>query len=144
MLENILSIIYLLLAIIVSAFFVIFLNRLIFVIDDYLTERNNIKKFEVNVTTPNDGEALKALDNLINNTIAEYYALNMGYRNKGINSKMEEEMQKEITKIIGERISDVLIDKLSFYYDRNCIDKIIANKCYIKITDFVIAENTPE
>lgn len=144
MLTEILAVVYALICIVSMVFGILMLNRLIIVLDEYLKEKNDIRRFEVNVTTPNDGEALKSLDDLINNTIAEYYALNIGYRNKGINSKMEEDMQKEITKLVGERISSTLLDKLTFYYDRNTIDQIIANKCYIKITDFVISENRPD
>lgn len=144
MLTEILAVVYALICIVSMVFSILMLNRLIIVLDEYLKEKNDIRRFEVNVTTPNDGEALKSLDDLINNTIAEYYALNIGYRNKGINSKMEEDMQKEITKLVGERISSTLLDKLTFYYDRNTIDQIIANKCYIKITDFVISENRPD
>lgn len=144
MLAEILTVVYALICIVSMVFGILMLNRLIIVLDEYLKEKNDIRRFEVNVTTPNDGEALKSLDDLINNTIAEYYALNIGYRNKGINSKMEEDMQKEITKLVGERISSTLLDKLTFYYDRNTIDQIIANKCYIKITDFVISENRPD
>lgn len=144
MLTEILTVVYALICIVSMVFGILMLNRLIIVLDEYLKEKNDIRRFEVNVTTPNDGEALKSLDDLINNTIAEYYALNIGYRNKGINSKMEEDMQKEITKLVGERISSTLLDKLTFYYDRNTIDQIIANKCYIKITDFVISENRPD
>lgn len=144
MLDSFLSCIYLILCIIITLFFIIGFNRVIFIIDRYLAEKNNIRRFSVNVTTPNDGEALKALDDLINNTIAEYYALNIGYRGKGINSKMEEQMHKEITQLVSVRISSVLIDKLTFYYDKDCIDGIIASKCYIKITDFVISQNSPE
>ena len=144
MLTEILAVVYALICIVSMVFGILMLNRLIIVLDEYLKEKNDIRRFEVNVTTPNDGEALKSLDDLINNTIAEYYALNIGYRNKGINSKMEEDMQKEITKLVGERISSTLLHKLTFYYDRNTIDQIIANKCYIKITDFVISENRPD
>lgn len=145
MLTNLLAVFLVVFLVVATIIGVLILNRLIVVLDTYLTTKNRIKRYEVNVTTPNDGEALKSLDDLINNTIAEYYALNIGYRStKGINSKMEEEMQKNIAELVGTRISDTLIDKLTFYYDRDSLDQIIANKCFIKVTDFIIAQNRPE
>ena len=107
-----------------------------------LREKNNIKSFEVNVTTPLDDEAIKSLDKMIEDAMVDYLVINYGWKQGNfINSEDEKKLISEIAQVIENRISPILLDKLSFYYSTDGISEVIANKVYIKVLSYTIDNN---
>lgn len=105
-------------------------------------EKNNIRAFEVNVTTPNDNEALDALNKLIDDSLSDWIILNRGYKeNEYINSEEEKNITKAIGELVNSRVSPILLDKLSFYYSTESLPEVIATKVYIKVLNYVITIN---
>lgn len=107
-----------------------------------LREKNNIRSFEVNVTTPLDDEAIKSLDKMIEDAMVDYLVINYGWKQGNfINSEDEKKLISEIAQVIENRISPILLDKLSFYYSADGISEVIANKVYIKVLSYTIDNN---
>lgn len=126
------------LIIIIGIFFIKFTNDFIMI----EKEKNNIKSFEVNVTTPNDNEAIESLNRLIDDALSDWIILNRGYKQDDyINSEEEKRITKAIGELVNSRISPILLDKLSFYYSSESLPEVIATKVYIKVLNYVIAVN---
>lgn len=126
------------LIIIIGIFFIKFINDFIMI----EKEKNNIKLFEVNVTTPNDNEAIESLNKLIDDALSDWVILNRGYKqDEYINSEEEKRITKAICELVNSRISSVLLDKLSFYYASESMPEVIATKVYIKVLNYVITVN---
>ena len=51
------------------------------------------------------------------------------------------EINKEINHIVAQRISPVMMEQLSLYYNSESITDVIAKKIYFRVTNFVIEHN---
>ena len=58
-----------------------------------------------------------------------------------ITEQEEIEINKEINHIVAQRISPVMIEQLSLYYNSDSITDVIAKKIYFRVTNFVIEHN---
>ena len=47
----------------------------------------------------------------------------------------------KINHIVAQRISPVMIEQLSLYYNSDSITDVIAKKIYFRVTNFVIEHN---
>lgn len=105
-------------------------------------EANDIKAYEIRVTTPNDEEAIKSLDKLIEDTLIDYVLLNKAYKeNRYINSVEERKILDEVTKLVRDRISPIILDKLNFIYSESGTYEVIGTKVYERVISYVIDNN---
>ena len=58
-----------------------------------------------------------------------------------INKSMEDEMVKTLSEVIPTRISPTLYSQLSLIYDPSQIPKVIGEKLYLKMLEYVIEFN---
>lgn len=107
-----------------------------------IKEQNDIKSFEINTSTISDTEALKALDNLIEDTMTNYILLNRGWKSGTyITSEEEQKIAKEVGELVQHRISPVMMDKLSFFYSAEALSEIIGEKIYIRVMSYSLDQN---
>lgn len=107
-----------------------------------IKEQNDIKSFEINTSTISDTEALKALDNLIEDTMTNYILLNRGWKSGTyITSEEEQKIAKEVGELVQHRISPVMMDKLSFFYSAESLSEIIGEKIYIRVMSYSLDQN---
>ena len=107
-------------------------------------EKNDIKAFEIHVTTPNDIEVSNILNKLIEEALQDYVLLNRGFKRNEeshINSKEEKKIINSVSEMVSNRISPILMDKLNFYYSETAIPEIIGTRVYIRVMSYVIDNN---
>ena len=63
-------------------------------------------------------------------------------RNEGyITEQREEEIRSDLVAKVSERISPIAMDKLSLRYNISNIDRVIGDKIYIVVTNYVVEHN---
>lgn len=140
--NSIISILYFIYTIIISYIAYILLR-------DYIRiqkEKNDIRAFEIHSSTPNDADALEALDKLIESALTDYILLNRGFKSTNeahINSEEEKQIANTVAEIVSKRISPILMDKLNFYYSEESLSEVIGTRVYIRVMSYVIDNNTP-
>ena len=60
-----------------------------------------------------------------------------------ISDEREQEILSDLAAKVAERISPNLIERLSQFYNPNSIDKIIADKISIAVSNYIINNNLP-
>lgn len=59
-----------------------------------------------------------------------------------INEEREKEIRSELVNIVGERISPVALEKISIFYNEENIARVIADKIYITVMNYVVEHNS--
>lgn len=107
-----------------------------------LRERNSIQRDSVIKDIVIDDNATEALDKLINEVLEEYVILNIKPKDiYYINSKMENEMIESIKNEVSNRISILLLKKISYTHNEDYIGTFIGMRIYLVITNFVVEFN---
>jgi hypothetical protein len=92
-----------------------------------------------------DSSALEALDRLIKDVLDEYeiFYLNIKIKESSyISSKEEQEMINFVQEEVGKRISPILLKKLEYNINGDCIGNYIGTRIYMIVLDFVLGYNT--
>lgn len=90
-------------------------------------------------------EMQSMLELFINECFDDYLAKHPNYINaEYIPSDHENIIRDDLGKLVSNRLSDGLIEKLSLYYDSQSLSNVIADKIYIKVTAYVVKANSPK
>lgn len=82
------------------------------------------------------------LDFIINECFDFYIVMNLMPKNLDyINNNTEKEIIKHLSEIVPERISSTLYSQLSLIYNSNQVPKIIAEKIYSRVLEYVLNYN---
>lgn len=85
------------------------------------------------------------LDNLIQECIDDYMVTHVTVDTAQyhyITDEEEIEIRKNVGSLLANRISDVMYYKLGLYYNKYTLSAIISEKIYIRITAYVVENNT--
>jgi len=101
-----------------------------------------LEKYNIELNTSIEESIIVMLDNLINTIFEDYIILNIACQNiLYITPELEQKISKEISYKISERISPIMIIRLSTYYNKDSIGDIIAEKVYMKTLNYVVNQN---
>lgn len=106
----------------------------------------NIQKYKVhieNIDADSSKDIQAILDNFVQECLDDYLATHPEMSDHHyITDEEEIVLRSEIANMVSLRMSDAMYNKLSIYYNPYTIASIIAEKIYIKITIFVVNNNT--
>lgn len=122
---------------------VVFLLCLFERLIDHKIKKDNLDQIDLNFFSNNMAVIdHDILDLYINDCFNRYMVIFRGYKqNEYIQEKDQSLMLKELLDIIATNMSPLLRKKLELYYGNGNVDKIMAEKCFIKITLFVANNN---
>ena len=64
------------------------------------------------------------------------------YNNSYISEEAEAEIRRDLVELVTSRISDAAMDKISLFYNKRNIARIIGDKIYIAVTNYVVENNS--
>lgn len=97
-------------------------------------------KININVNISNGIE--ERLDEIVETCFQEYSLINLFHKDDWYITDVDEiKINKDINSIVAQRISPVMLEQLSLYYNSESITDVIAKKVYFKVTNFVIDHN---
>lgn len=116
----------------------------------YLFKKTNaaidLEKYKINiqqVTSANVSDIQKLLEDFITDCFDTYLVTHPEMSTPHYISEQEEvELRKALGDMCGLRISEPLYKKLSLYYNVYTLTSIIAEKIYIRVTAYVVNNNT--
>lgn len=109
---------------------------------NYLNTKNKILRYNIILNVKISEEDIKILDIIINNSFEEYLILNEIYKDVDyITSEHENKICKELTNIVGKRISESLFERLSLYYNKKELPYIISNRIYLVVMNYTMSHN---
>ena len=101
-----------------------------------------LKQYDIDTHLDVSGNIETRLDTVIESCFQEYSLMHLIYKTDWY-IKEEEEIQisKNICALVSDRISPVMLQQLSLYYNEDAIYDIIGKRVYFKVTNFVIEHN---
>lgn len=108
----------------------------------YKYKELELKKYDIDIHLNVTKDIETRLDTIIESCFQEYSLMNLIYKTDWY-IKEEEEIQisKNICALVSDRISPVMLQQLSLYYNEDAIYDIIGKRVYFKVTNFVIEHN---
>ena len=108
----------------------------------YKYKELELKKYDIDIHLNVSSDIETRLDTVIESCFQEYSLMNLIYKTDWY-IKEEEEIQisKNICALVSDRISPVMLQQLSLYYNEDAIYDIIGKRVYFKVTNFVIEHN---
>ena len=83
------------------------------------------------------------LEYIIQESFRDYEATTLVPLNEDyINEEREKEIRAELVNIVGERISPIALEKIAIFYNEGNIAKVIADKIYITVMNYVVEHNS--
>ena len=102
----------------------------------------DLELYQINISVNISDGIEERLDQIIETCFQEYTLTNLFHKDDWYITEQEEiEINKEINHIVAQRISPVMIEQLSLYYNSDSITDVIAKKVYFRVTNFVIEHN---
>lgn len=77
------------------------------------------------------------IDNIITLNLTEYLYMNCWLGAEYIKQEEENEIFKELSKIIISRLSEAIVAKISLIYNKDMINEVLSDKIYIAVTSYV-------
>lgn len=97
---------------------------------------------EININVDISSGIDLRLDEMIELCFQEYSLLNLFAKDDWYITEQDEiNISKKMNHIVAQRISPVMLEQLSLYYNSEAITDIISKKVYFKVTNFVIEHN---
>lgn len=132
---------------VIACMFMIFAFVLImkFLIDDREYKRRLLTASEetINKQAVIDDTIPALLDSFIKDCFNDYMMLIVTPKQEAyIGEEREAEIRQDLIAKVVERISPAMMDKLSLYYNIDTIDRVIGDKIYIIVTDFIVNTNS--
>jgi len=108
----------------------------------YKYKELELKKYNIDIHLNVTKDIETRLDTIIESCFQEYSLMNLIYKADWY-IKEEEEIQisKDICALVSDRISPVMLQQLSLYYNEDAIYDVIGKRVYFKVTNFVIEHN---
>lgn len=108
----------------------------------YKEKQLKLEQYKVNVNTNINNNIEERLDTIIESAFQEYTLLNLIYKSDWyITEKEESNIQKDIAHLVADRLSPVMLQQLSLYYNEDAIMDVISKRVFFKVTNFVIEHN---
>ena len=112
---------------------------MLIVYHNHKKELEKIMNYEINIGATIDNEIPIILENYINSIFIDY---RLKYIEADesliyINNEKEIEILHEIGNICSERLSPAMVDKLSLFWNREQIAKVISDKIYLIVVQYV-------
>lgn len=105
-------------------------------------EKLDIELHKININFNISNGIDERLDEMIESCFQEYSLINLFHKDDWYITEQEEiNINKEINYIVAQRISPVMMEQLSLFYNSEAITDVIAKKIYFKVTTFVIEHN---
>lgn len=111
----------------------------------YKTAKNaelKLAKYEINTRSTIDSSIPAILDLIIDDCFTDYQVMILIPKNElYISDQREKEIRNDLVCKVVERLSDEAIEKISQFYNVKNIDKIIGDKIYITVMNYVVNHN---
>ena len=108
----------------------------------YKERKLALREYEININTDITKKTEESLDMIIESAFQEYSIMNLVYKSDWYITEEEEiQINKDIAHLVAERISPIMMQHLSLYYNENAIMDVITKRVYFKVTNFVIEHN---
>jgi len=105
-------------------------------------ERLTQERYIANINTNIDQTIPAILELIINDCFTDYQLMILIPKNElYITDEREKEIRHDLISKVAERLSKESLDRLSLFYNIRNIDKIIADKIYIIVMNYVISHN---
>lgn len=105
------------------------------IISNELVKKRKLEELKFfNSILPNMGDIDATLDQFITGLIAEFFALHPNYINiKDYSIEMQEDIQRYITELFEQRVSQGLLNQLSLIYNSDSISDIIDTRIKLAV-----------
>lgn len=105
------------------------------IISNELVKKRKLEELKFfNLILPNMGDIDATLDQFITGLIAEFFALHPNYINiKDYSNEMQEDIQRYITELFEQRVSQGLLNQLSLIYNSDSISDIIDTRIKLAV-----------
>lgn len=101
-----------------------------------------LAKYEINTRSTIDSSIPAILDLIIDDCFTDYQVMILIPKNElYISDQREKEIRNDLVCKVVERLSDEAIEKISQFYNVKNIDKIIGDKIYITVMNYVVNHN---
>lgn len=105
-------------------------------------EELQLKQYDIDIHLNVSSDIETRLDTVIESCFQEYSLMNLIYKTDWyIKEEDEIKISKDICALVSDRISPVMLQQLSLYYNEDAIYDIIGKRVYFKVTNFVIEHN---
>lgn len=109
---------------------------------EYKYKELELKKYNIDIHLNVTKDIETRLDTIIESCFQEYSLMNLIYKTDWyIKEEDEIKISKDICSLVSDRISPVMLQQLSLYYNEDAIYDIIGKRVYFKVTNFVIEHN---
>lgn len=109
---------------------------------EYKYKELELKKYDIDIHLNVTKDIETRLDTIIESCFQEYSLMNLIYKTDWyIKEEDEIKISKDICSLVSDRISPVMLQQLSLYYNEDAIYDIIGKRVYFKVTNFVIEHN---
>ena len=109
---------------------------------EYKYTKLKIEKYEIDMNLEINDNIDKQLDTIIENCFTEYSLTNLIYKSEWYITEEEEiKITKDIAHLVAERMSPIVMQKLTLYYNEDAISDIISKRISFRVTNFVIEHN---
>jgi hypothetical protein len=124
---------------IIALLVVYFIHRNI----EYKNELLEISKYEINTRNTIEMNASDLLTRFIEDCFIDYQVMILIPRDElYINDEREQEITNDLVNKVAERFSPNMLDRLSTFYNPDSIDKVIADKISIIVSNYCIDHNS--
>ena len=109
----------------------------------YKDDMVRLSQYSINAQAVIDDSIPQLLNSIIDECFTDYQILVLAPKQEAyITAEREDEIRKDLIGKIVERLSPMSLDKLSLRYNISNIDRIIADKVYIAVTNYVVETNS--
>lgn len=109
---------------------------------EYKYTKLKIEKYEIDMNLEINDNIDKQLDTIIESCFTEYSLTNLIYKSEWYITEEEEiKITKDIAHLVAERMSPIVMQKLTLYYNEDAISDIISKRISFRVTNFVIEHN---
>jgi hypothetical protein len=109
---------------------------------EYKDKLLEISKYEINTRNTIEMNASDLLTRFIEDCFVDYQVMILIPRDElYINDDREQEITNDLVSKVAERFSPNMLDRLSTFYNPNSIDKVIADKISIVVSNYCIDHN---
>lgn len=110
--------------------------------DKHKRRLEELTRYEINVNSSIGAAIPQLLASFIDECFNDYKIMVLVPRNETyINTEREAEIRNEFSLIVSSRLSGALLDKISLFYNIDNIGKILADKIYITVMNYVVEFN---
>jgi len=102
-----------------------------------------LKEYEINISSKVEEDLFGLLDKIIQECFTEYTVLNIEYRDdvKYIDANMEKIITQDVAHKVVDRISPILVAKISQIYNINNFEELLSERVYLAVLSYSLQKN---